>query len=140
MLLVKLPDVPVRVTVKLPVAAAPLAERVNTLLEVAGFVPKVAPTPLGKPDAVRMMLPLKPFRGLIETVVEPEVPCRMVALEGEAERRKPGCVEDEGQLLTKLAAFTVPMPVAKSQPVVVPKAGANNVSEVESTPTDPPPR
>ena len=64
----------------------------------------------------------------------------MARLAGDAERRKLGRVVDEGQLLTKLAAFTVPMPVAKSQPVVVPKAGANEVSEVESTPTDPPPR
>lgn len=61
----------------------------------------------------------------------------MVTLPGEAERRKLGCVVDEGQLLTKLAAFTVPMPVAKSQPVVVPYAGAKDVVEVESTPTEP---
>lgn len=53
-------------------------------------------------------------------VVEPEVPCKIFTLAGEAERRKLGCVVDEGQLLTKLAAFTVPIPVAKSQPVVVP--------------------
>lgn len=137
MLFVRLPDVPVMVTVKLPVVDAPLAERVNTLLEVAGFVPKVPLKPFGNPDAARLTLPLKPFRGLMETVVEPEVPCSMLTLEGEAERRKLGCVVDEGQLLTKLAALTVPMPVAKSQPVVVPYAGAKVVLEVESTPTEP---
>lgn len=137
MLFVRLPDVPVMVTVKLPVVDAPLAERVNTLLEVAGFVPKVPLKPFGNPDAARLTLPLKPFRGLMETVVEPEVPCSMLTLEGEAERRKLGCVVDEGQLLTKLAALTVPMPVAKSQPVVVPYAGAKAVLEVESTPTEP---
>lgn len=120
MVLVRLPDVPVMVTVKVPVAAVPLADRVKTLLTVAGFVPNAALTPLGKPDAVRVTLPLKPLRGLIEMVVEPEVPCRIVTLDGEVERRKLGCVVDEGQLLTKLAALTVPMPVPKSQPVVVP--------------------
>ena len=39
--------------------------------------------------------------------------------------------------MTKLAAFTVPMPVAKSHPVEVPYAGAKDVLEVESTPTEP---
>ena len=38
------------------------------------------------------------------------------------------------QLLTRLAAFTVPMPVAKSQPVLVAKAGAKDVVLVERTP------
>lgn len=120
MVLVRVPEVPVMVTVEVPVAAVPLADRVKTLLAVAGFVPNVALTPLGNPDAVRVTLPMKPLRGLIEMVVEPEVPCRIVTLNGEAERRKPGCVVDEGQLFTRFAALTVPMPVAKSQPVVVP--------------------
>lgn len=104
----------------MPVVAVPVAERVKMLLAVAGFVPNVALTPFGPPDAVKLTLPLKPLRGLIEMLVEPEAPCRIVTLAGEAERRKPGCVVDVGQLLTRLAALTVPMPVAKSQPVAVP--------------------
>ena len=108
------------VTVKAPVVAVPAADRVKRLLAVAGFVPNVAVTPFGTPDAVRLTLPLKPLRGLMEIVMEPEVPCRIVRLDGEAESKKPGCVVDAGQLLTRLAALTVPMPVAKSQPVVVP--------------------
>lgn len=72
--LVKLPDVPVMVTVKVPVAAMPLADRVKTLLAVAGFVPKVALTPPGKPDADKVTVPLNPLRGCIEMVAEPEVP------------------------------------------------------------------
>ena len=114
---VKPPEVPVIVTVKVPVVAVPAADRIKRLLAVAGFVPKAALTPFGKPEAVKLTLPLKPLRGLIEMVVEPEVPCRMVKLAGDAERRKLGCVVDEGQLLTRFAAFTVPIPVAKSQPV-----------------------
>ena len=62
-LLVKLPDVPVTVTVKVPIVALPLADRVKTLVVVAGFVPKVALTPLGRPDSVKVTLPLNPFRG-----------------------------------------------------------------------------
>ena len=114
------PEVPVIVTVKVPVVAVPVADKVRRLLAVAGFVPKAALMPFGQPEAVKLTLPLKPLRGLIEMVVEPEAPCRMVKLAGDTERRKLGCVVDEGQLLTRFAAFTVPMPVAKSQPVVVP--------------------
>jgi hypothetical protein len=117
---VKLPEVPVTVTVTVPVVAVPVADRVKRLLVVAGFVPKVVLTPLGRPDAVKFTLPLNPFRELIVMVVEPEAPWRKVTLLGDAERVKPGCDEDDGQLLTKLATFTVPIPVAKSHPMVVP--------------------
>lgn len=72
--LVTPPDVPVTFTVNEPVVAVLVAERVKTLLVVAGFVPKVPPTPLGKPDAAKLTLPLKPLRALIEIVVEPEAP------------------------------------------------------------------
>jgi hypothetical protein len=37
-------------------------------------------------------------------------------------------------LFTRLVAFRVPIPVAKSQPVVVPYAGKYELLEVESTP------
>ena len=43
-----------------------------------------------------------------------------ITLAGDAERVKPGMVVDPGQLLTKLKALTEPMPVSKSQPVLVP--------------------
>lgn len=117
---VRLPDVPVMVIVKVPVAAVPVAERVKRLLAVAGLEPNVALTPFGKPDAVRVTLPLNPLSGLMVMVVEPEAPWRSVKPVGDDESVKPGCVETVGQLLTKLAALTLPMPVAKSQPVVVP--------------------
>ena len=114
---------PVTVTVKVPTAAVPVAERVKTLLVVVGFVPKVALTPFGRPDAVKVTFPLNPLKGLIVIVAEPAAPWRMVKLLGEVESVKLGCVVDEGQLFTRFAALTVPMPVAKSQPVVVPYAG-----------------
>jgi hypothetical protein len=117
---VRLPDEPVTVTTTVPVVAVPVAERVKRLLVVAGFVLKTALTPAGRPEAVKFTLPLNPFRGLMVIVVEPAAPWRKVKLTGDAERVKLGCDEDEGQLLTKLAALTVPMPVAKSHPMVVP--------------------
>ena len=117
---VKLPEEPVIVMVTVPIVAVPVADRVKRLLVVAGFVPKLALTPLGRPDAVKFTLPLKPLRGLIVMVVEPTAPWGKVKLVGDAERVKLGPVADDGQLLTKLAALTVPMPVAKSQPTLVP--------------------
>jgi hypothetical protein len=117
---VKLPEVPVTVTVTVPVVAAPVADSVKRLLVFVGFVPKTALTPLGRPEAAKETLPLNPFWGLTVMVVEPATPWRKVKLAGDAERVKLGCDEDDGQLLTKLAALTVPIPVAKSHPVVVP--------------------
>ena len=117
---VKLPEVPERATVTVPMLALLVADRVKRLLVVAGFVPKMALTPLGRPDTDKATLPLNPFCGFMVMVVGPAAPWRKVKFVGDAESVKLGCDEDEGQLLTKLAALTVPMPVAKSHPVVVP--------------------
>jgi hypothetical protein len=43
----------------------------------------------------------------------------------------------EGQLFTRLLALIVPIPVAKSHPVLVPKAGWSAELDVESTPNVP---
>ena len=118
--LLKLPEVPVTVTVEVPIAAVLVADNVNRLLVDAGFVPKLPLTPPGRPDTLKFTLLLNPFKGLIVMVVELAAPWNSVKLVSDAESVKPGCGEDDGQLLTKLAALTVPIPVAKSQPVVVP--------------------
>ena len=136
-MLVRLPDVPVTVTVNVPVAAELDAVRVRLLVDVAGFVPNVAVTPLGTPDAAKVTLLLNPFAGLIVMVVEPNDPCRIVKVVGAADSVKLGGGADDGQLFTKFAALAVPMPVAKSHPTFVPYAGANEVLEVESTPIVP---
>src|ERR1019366_5183900 len=86
--LFKLPDVPVIVTVAVPVAAVALAVKVSVLLLVAGLGLNAAVTPLGKPDAERVTLPLKPFDGVMLIVLVPWLPCVMVTAFGEAERLK----------------------------------------------------
>ena len=68
---VRVPDVPVIVTVTVPVAAVALAVRVSVLLLVAGLGLNAAVTPLGKPDAERVTLPLKPFNGVMVIVLVP---------------------------------------------------------------------
>jgi hypothetical protein len=120
MLFVKLPDVPVIVTVAVPVAALELTARVSVLLEVAGFGLNAAFTPDGKPEAESVTLPLNPFTGVMVIVLVPLLPGAIIIVFGEGKTMKLGALV--GQLLTRLAAFTVPIPVAKSQPVLVPYA------------------
>jgi hypothetical protein len=137
--LVKRPEVPVTVTLTAPTAALELDVNVKVLvLEVLGGLNE-AVTPAGKPEADKLTLPVKPFSGVTETVLEPLAPCTMLRLPGVEERKKPGTGPPVGQLFTKLVAFRVPMPVAKSQPVVVPYAGLKELLEVESTPCVPGP-
>ena len=59
--LVRVPEDPLTFTVKVPVAAVLVAVRVNVLVEVLLVGLKVAVTPLGKPEAEKLTLPLKPF-------------------------------------------------------------------------------
>jgi hypothetical protein len=62
------------VTVAVPVAAALLAVSVNVLVVVVGFGLNAALTPLGRPDADKLTLPLKPFRGVTVTALWPLLP------------------------------------------------------------------
>ena len=72
---VRLPEVPVMVTVELPVVAVELAVRVSTLVPVVGFVPKAAVTPLGRPEAARVTLPVNPPTSVTVIVLVPLPPC-----------------------------------------------------------------
>jgi hypothetical protein len=82
---VKAPEVPVIVTVAVPVVAVLLAVRVRTLVDVVGFVPKLAVTPAGRPEAESVTLPVKPPVGFTVMVLLPLLPCVTVTLVGEAE-------------------------------------------------------
>src|SRR5258705_200955 len=82
---VKVPEIPVTVTVTVPVAAVPLAVSVNVLVPVVVLGLNDAVTPLGRADADKVTLPLKPFCGLTVMVLAPLPPWRTVRLLGEAE-------------------------------------------------------
>ena len=71
---VKLPDVPVIVTVNVPVVAPLLAVSVNVLVLVVLLGLSVAVTALGWPEADRLTLPVKPFSGLTVIVLVVPVP------------------------------------------------------------------
>jgi hypothetical protein len=87
---VRLPDVPVMVTVAVPPVAVAAAVNVNVLVDVPGFGLKLAVTPLGRPEAENVTLPLNPFVGVIVTVLVPLVPWTSVKLPGDAEMLKLG--------------------------------------------------
>jgi hypothetical protein len=72
---VRLPDVPVTVTVYWPMVAELAAVSVRVLLPEVGLVPHDAVTPLGKVDVTeRLTLPLNPFREFTKMVDVPELP------------------------------------------------------------------
>lgn len=87
---VRLPDVPVIVTVADPVLAAALAVKVNTLVDEAGFGLNAAVTPLGSPEAEKVTLPVKPFAGVIVIVLVLVVPSTIATLVGLAAKENVG--------------------------------------------------
>ena len=110
---VRLPEVPVMVTVAVPVVAVALAVRVSTLVPVVGFVPKVAVTPLGNPDAARVTLPVNPFTSVTVMVLVPLPPWVIVRLLGESESVKLGVAEPANRLMIPVV-FGLPQPVHRS--------------------------
>ena len=82
----KLPETPVTVTLKVPSAAVLLAVSVNVLVLAVLLGLNDAVTPLGRPDADKLTLPLKPFCWVTVMVLAPLVPWTTLRLLGEADR------------------------------------------------------
>jgi hypothetical protein len=78
----RLPDLPVTVTVAAPTAALELAVKVNVLAvaELAGL--NNAVTPLGSPEAVRLTALLNPLAGATAMLAVPVAPATMVNAAG----------------------------------------------------------
>ena len=87
---VRLPDVPVMVTVATPTVAVLLAVSVSTLVPVVGLLLKEAVTPLGRPVAARVALLENPFFGVSVMVDVPDAPWATLRDAGDAERVKLG--------------------------------------------------
>ena len=75
---VRLPEVPVMVTVAAPVVAVALAVSVSTLVLVVGLVANAAVTPVGRPDAARVT---EPVNGLTSVTVIVSVPLALCAID-----------------------------------------------------------
>lgn len=87
------PEVPVTVTVVVPVAAPPVALRVKTLVVavLAGLNDAVTPEGRLAAGTLKATLPLKPFWGVTVIVVVALPPCTTLGLVGDAEIVKLGC-------------------------------------------------
>jgi hypothetical protein len=79
-----MPEVPVMVTVEVPDAAVLLAASVNVVLA------NEAVTPVGRPEADKPTVPVKPPDGATVMVVVPLAPCAIVTLLGDTDRLKSG--------------------------------------------------
>ena len=95
-LAVSVPDVPVTVTVLVPVVA--VEDAVNVSVDVAlplaggvtGLVEKAAVTPLGRPEALSVVAELNPFWLVTVIVLVALEPCVTLTELGDAETVKPG--------------------------------------------------
>jgi len=96
----KVPEVPVTVTFAVPVGAVPLTAKVSVLVPVVLAGMNEALTPAGKPEAVKLTVPVKLFCGVTVIVLTPLEPCAMLRLAGDGDKAKFG------------GAFTVRLMVA----------------------------
>ncbi|PYU71580.1 MAG: hypothetical protein DMG49_09160 [Acidobacteria bacterium] len=87
----RLPDLPLTLTLKVPVVAELPTVSVTVLLEVEGLGLKEAVTPVGRLDEEKETVPVvKPFVGWMVTVDVPMLPRATLRLLGDAERLKFG--------------------------------------------------
>ena len=114
-LLVKLPEVPVMVTVELPAAAVPAAVKVRVLLPDA-IAPKVALTPIGRPDAASATVPLKPFKAVMAMLLALLAPGVRLKVVGVAASVKFG----GGTMVSAMLTLALRLP---DVPVIVTVAG-----------------
>ena len=111
---VRVPELPVMVTVEFPTVAELLAVRVNTLLPVVGLVPKAAVTPLGNPVTASATLPVKPPTSATVIVSVALLPCERDRVGAEGASEKLG-----GVLATTVRATLVVSVMEPEVPVMV---------------------
>lgn len=114
---VREPEVPPMVIVDVPAAVPEATVRVSVLVVLVGFGLKPAVTPLGRPVAFSVTLPLKPPAGTTVIVLVPWAPDAIVSEFGLAVRLKDGPA-GWVRALMRAAPFGLPHPVARSYPVV----------------------
>jgi len=126
--LVSVPEVPVMVTFAAPTVAVLVAINVNVLVPVVFAGLKDAVTPLGRPDADKLTLPLKPLCGMTVTALVPLAPCAKLKVFGEADRLKVGGKATVSEIVAVLLKLpTVPVMVTGNVPVIAVAAVKVNV-------------
>ena len=127
------PEVPVMVTVLVPVVAVLLAFNVSVLVVVPGFGLNDAVTPLPMPVAANVTLPVKPPDGVMVILVVPLADRSTVKLVGEADKVKlpdTAAVTVSETVVVWVMLPPVPDTVMVYVPVVVVEATVMVMSEV----------
>lgn len=127
------PEVPVMVTVLVPVVAELLAFNVNVLVVVPGLGLNDAVTPLGRPVAANVTLPVKPPDGVTVIFVVPLSDRSMVRLVGDADRVKlpdAAAVTVRDTVVVCVMLSPVPAMVMVYVPVVVVEATVKVTTEL----------
>jgi len=112
-----LPYVPVMVTLYWPTMAELLAASVSVLVPVVGFGEKDAVTPLGRPEAERVTLPVNPFSGVTLMLLVPEAPWPRLRLL--AERVNVGAAMVRAKVAVSVSAPDFPVMVTVYCPTAV---------------------
>lgn len=112
--LVRLPEVPVIVSVDVAAAAEPAAVTVSVLLVMALAGLKDAVTPAGNPDTARFTAPLKPCCALTVTVLTPLAPAATESVDADEARLNAGAFDAPVRLLIRGWPEGLPHPVARS--------------------------
>lgn len=123
---VNVPEVPVIVTTEVPIVAVLLAANVTTLLPVAGFVPNVAVTPLGRPEAASVTAPVKPPTSvtlMVSVALDPS-PTDAVVVDG-ARVKLCGAVTVSAIVVDAISEPDVPVIVTVDVPAVAELLAAN---------------
>jgi hypothetical protein len=112
--LLRVPEVPVTVTVEVPTVAEPAATSVRVLVPAVLAGLNDAVTPFGRPDAARVTLPLKPFSIPTVRVLTPLLPGEMESVSGDAESVNAGAADASLRSSMRGCPAGVPHPVARS--------------------------
>src|SRR5436853_36707 len=116
------------VTVAVPVVAVLLAVSVKVLLPVVLAGLKLAVTPLGRPEADRLTLPVNPFTGLTVIVLHVLPPCVTETLAGDAESEKSAAPPQFENLKLAMRVFQLKEPVVFMYSVVYQKVQSSTGS------------
>jgi len=82
-----------------------------------GVVPKVTVTPVGWPEADKLIAESNPPKTLVVIVDVPLLPCTTDTELGEAEMVKPGAADVPARAPSRPDPLGLPQPVTKSYPV-----------------------
>jgi hypothetical protein len=122
------PEVPVIATDDVPAVAELLAANVTTLLALVGSVPKVAVTPLGKPEAAKVTEPVNGLTSVTLMVSVPFAPCVIDSADADGVSEKPPVVVDvtvSDRVVVAVSVPEVPVMVTVEVPGVAELLAAN---------------